>query len=201
AVYVAGGSEQAMLRERLRDMLDVPVHSFDPFAGLERPDLPHVGRGAFAGAIGLLHAFADSAELPINFVKPREPKPVKDPNQRKILLGVGLAASLLVAAVVYCYVQFSALDRQVVAQVRRDAELKSMLDSLEVDAAKFKALSDWDRRGVVTLDELYDTALWLPDPSRIQLLNFAITPGPDAKDKHVARITLEGIMAGDATLG
>jgi Tfp pilus assembly PilM family ATPase len=200
ALYVAGGSEQATLRERLRDMLDLPVHSFDPFAGAERPDLPHLGRGGFAGAVGLLHAWADSAALPINFVKPREPKPVRDPNQRRLAFGTALAASLLLAAVAYCYLQYSALDRQVSAQVRRNAELESLVQSLEVDATKYKALADWDRRGVVALDELYETAVHLPDPSRIQLTAFAITPTPDAKDKHVVRMTLEGIMARDPKL-
>src|SRR5262249_56134741 len=126
AVYVAGGSEQASLRERLRDMLDLPVHSFDPFAGAERPDLPHAGRGGFAGAVGLLHAFADSAELPINFIQPREPKPVRDPNQRRLAFGVALAASVLVAGVACRYLQYSALDRQVADQPRRNMELDSL---------------------------------------------------------------------------
>jgi Tfp pilus assembly PilM family ATPase len=200
AVYVAGGSEQASLRERLRDMLDLPVHSFDPFAGAERPDLPHAGRGGFAGAAGLLHAFAESAELPINFIQPREPKPVRDPNQRRLAFGVALAASVLVAGVAYCYMQFSALDRQVADQARRNMELDSLLQTLEVDATKYKALADWDRKGVVALDELYETAVYLPNPSQIQLTTFALTPRDDTKDKHVARMTLEGIMARDSKL-
>jgi hypothetical protein len=173
-------------------MLDVPVHSFDPFAGAERPDLPHVGRGGFAGAIGLLHA---QAELPINFLKPREPKPVRDPNQRRMAFGVALAAAVLIGVFVYCYTKFSALDRDVAAQMRRNAEYDQQLSSLEEEAKKFKALNDWDRRGVVALDEMYDVAVALPNPSTIQLIEFKVMPRDDTKDKHVARMTLEGIMA------
>jgi Tfp pilus assembly PilM family ATPase len=200
AVYVAGGSELASVRERLRDMLDVPVHSFDPFAGLERSDLPHAGRGAFAGTVGLLHAWASGQQLPINFIKPREPKPPRDPNQRKLVLGAALAASVLLAAVVYCYMQLSALDRRVADQANRNASLDQLLSKLEEDGKKYKALSEWDRKGIVVLDELYDVVEKFPDTSSIQLTTFAVSPRDDAKDKHVARIALEGILTEDTKL-
>jgi hypothetical protein len=200
ALYVAGGSELASLRERLRDMLDVPVHSFDPFAGVERSDLPHAGRGGFAGAIGLVHAWASGEALPINFIKPREPKPPRDPNQRKLVLGAALAASLLIAAVVYCYTRLSALDDNVKMQANRNADLDQLLVKLEEDGKKYKALSDWDRKGIVVLDELYDVTEKFPETSSIQLTRFAVSPRDEAKDKHAARITLEGILADDSKL-
>jgi hypothetical protein len=81
--------------------------------------------------------------------------------------------------------------------MRRNAEFDKDLVPLEEKAKKFKALNDWDRRGVVALDEMYDVAVSLPNPSTMQLIEFKLMPRDDAKDKHVARITLEGIMAGD----
>ncbi|HZT81201.1 MAG TPA: pilus assembly protein PilM, partial [Gemmataceae bacterium] len=47
AVYIAGGSEHAPFRERLADLIGLPVYSFDPFAGVERPELPLGVRGGF----------------------------------------------------------------------------------------------------------------------------------------------------------
>jgi Tfp pilus assembly PilM family ATPase len=194
AVYVAGGSEQASLRERLRDMLDVPVHAFDPFSGSERSDLPHTGRGGFAGAIGLLY----SDELPINFTKPREPKPVKDPNQRRLVLAAGLAASLLFAGGVYGYMRLSTLDRQVTEQRNRNDDLDRTLLMLGEEDKKFKALSDWDRKGVVLLDELYDVTEKIGDTRTIRLSRFASGPLDNPKDKKVVRISLEGLTTSDA---
>jgi hypothetical protein len=194
AVYVAGGSEQASLRERLRDMLDLPVHAFDPFAGGERADLPHAGRGGFAGAIGLLQA----TQLPTNLLKPREPKPVKDPNQRRLAFAAALAASLILAGGVYCYSQLSTLDRQLSQQLNKNNDLDKLLLTLGEEDKKFKALNDWDRKGIVLLDELYDVTDKIGNHQFVRLNRFASTPRDDPKDKKVARITLEGMVSGDS---
>jgi hypothetical protein len=194
AVYVAGGSEHASLRERLRDMLDVPVHAFDPFSGGERTDLPAAGRGGFAGAVGLL--YADT--LPINFLKPREPKPVKDPNQRRLAFAAALAAALVLAAVVYGYTQVNNLDQQVKAQRRKNDDLDKDLIVLGEEDKRFKALSDWDRKGVNYLDELYDVTQKVESIQSLRINRFAATPKDDPKDKKVARITLEGMVSGDS---
>jgi Tfp pilus assembly PilM family ATPase len=194
AVYVAGGSEYAALREQLRDMLDVPVHSFDPFAGVERPDLPLAGRGAFAGAVGLLHTQAGRDEFAINFIKPRQPRVQSDPNQRRLVLGGALAASLLLGAGVFCYMQLSAMDHQITAQVMRNAEYDRTLGTLEEDAKKFKALHEWDGKSLDVLDELYDVVEKFPDPQSIQLTKFIVNPS-ETKDKFVAKILFEGIVS------
>jgi hypothetical protein len=191
---VTGGSEHAALREQLRDMLDVPVHSFDPFAGVERPDLPLVGRGAFAGAVGLLHTQAGRDEFAINFIKPRQPKVQSDPNQRRLVLGGALAASLLLGAGAFCYMQLSAMDRQITAQVVRNAEYDRTLGTLEEDAKKYKALHEWNGKSLDVLDELYDVVEKFPDPQSIQLTKFIVNPN-ETKDKFVAKILFEGIVS------
>jgi hypothetical protein len=197
AVYVAGGSEHATLREQLRDMLDIPVCSFDPFAGVDRPDLPHNRRGGFSGAVGLLHVQAARDEFAINFVKPRQAKPPRDPNKRRLVFVGALAATLLLAGVTFCYMQLNALNQDINAQAIRNGELDKMLSTLGEDDKKFKALSDWDRKGVILLDEIYDVTERFGDPKTIQLTRLYVTPRDEAKDKHVARITLEGIISGD----
>ena len=94
-LYMAGGRPE--LREQIGERIDVPMQDFDPFAGAVGLDVPAGSRGAFAGAAGLLFARADSGGLPINFVQPREPKPVSDPkNRRFALAGVAMAAAVVV---------------------------------------------------------------------------------------------------------
>src|SRR5262249_9793799 len=64
ALYLALSGEQAALREKLVETLDMPVHLFDPFAGAEGSELPAAGRGTFVGAVGLLHLMAARRQLP-----------------------------------------------------------------------------------------------------------------------------------------
>src|SRR5262249_30523447 len=153
-----------------------------------------VGRGGFAGAIGLLQI----EHLPINFIKPREPKPVKDPNQRRLAFAAALAASLILAGSVYCYTQLSNLDRQLTQQRNKNDDLDKLLLTMGEEDKKFKALTDWDRKGVVLLDELYDVTDKIGNHQFIRLNRFAATPKDDPKDKKVARLTLEGMVAGDS---
>src|SRR5262249_43454730 len=99
AVYVTGqGSVE--LRHRLTELIDVPVHTFDPFALVETIDLsrldvsgktaeagetPRGNRGTFAGAMGLLYR-RSQGDLPINFASPRQPKPPAKVNYRLVRL-------------------------------------------------------------------------------------------------------------------
>src|SRR5205814_2023627 len=97
ALYVAEAPGLTDLAGRLRDALSLPVYGFDPLTGAA--DAPPGPRGAFAGAVGLLHLWAaGKGELPINFEKPREPKPPPDPS-RKPLLAAAAVLVLLLAGV------------------------------------------------------------------------------------------------------
>ncbi len=93
-LYLAGASDE--LRERLGELVQIPIETFDPLAGAAGLDVPPAGRGAFAGAAGLLFARAEARGLPINFVQVRQPKPPRNPNSRRYLLaGAGIAAAVL----------------------------------------------------------------------------------------------------------
>ena len=76
-LYLAGASDE--LRERLGELVQIPIETFDPFAGAAGLDVPPAGRGAFAGAAGLLFP-AEARGLPIKFVQVRQPKPPRNPN-------------------------------------------------------------------------------------------------------------------------
>lgn len=202
ALYVTGGSEHAELRERLKDMLETPVYSFDPFSGVERPEVALAGRGGFTGAVGLLHAWAEKPELPINFVKPRQPRAARDPNQRKLIFAAAAAAGLLLAVVVFCYLQLAALDREIDLQQQVNSNLDSKLLTLEDDDRRFKALNDWNKGNVILLDELYNVTERFPEPRSIQLTHLTFTPITRAsnKDKYSVKVALKGILSDDAKL-
>src|SRR5262249_52447193 len=98
AVYLTGRGA-GELRERLKEMVEVPVHTFAPFAGGEVGQLPAGNRGPFAGPMGLLYLKA-AGELPINWVSPRQPKPPADPNFAKmrfwLVAGIAVLVGLFV---------------------------------------------------------------------------------------------------------
>jgi Tfp pilus assembly PilM family ATPase len=198
ALYVAGGSEHAAIREQLKDMLEAPVYAFDPFSGVERPEVALAGRGGFTGAVGLLHAWAEKPELPINFIKPRQPKAARDPNQRRLYVYGGLAAAAVLAVVTFCYLQIAAVDREVDTQLQINAQLDSRLAMLDDDDRKFKALSEWDKGGINWLDELYEYTERFPDPKNVQLVQLSANPlTRSARDKYAARLSVTGIIRDD----
>jgi hypothetical protein len=199
ALYLAGGGEQMALRERLKDMLEIPIHSFDPLAGADRAELPPGVHGGFAGAVGLLQAWAGKHELPINFVKPREPKPPSDPHQRRLVLAAAVAAVLVLGVVGFCYLQLAALQKQVAEQVNINSNLEHTVTLLEDDDRRFKALSEWDKSAVNWLDEFYDLTSLFPDPTAVRVvkLDAQSLNNRTGKDRFAGAIELQGILGSD----
>jgi hypothetical protein len=198
AVYVAGGDEHAALRDRLTDLLGVPVHEFDPFAGATLPGLPADGRGAFAAAVGLLGPRADRRPLPIDFVHPKEPKPPRDVNKRRLVAAAAVLGALLAGASAYCYSQLAARDQELDALFTDKTDLERRLGKLEEDTKSVKALDDWSRGEIVWLDELYDLTDRSPDPNSLRVLQLTGDPlTRKGKDKLAARMTLKGITSSD----
>lgn len=192
ALYVASG-EVAVLQQRLQETLAIPVYPLDPFAGSQQPQLSTDNRGPFTGAVGLLHAQAAGRALPINFIQPREPKPVRDPNQGRLLVGGLIAALLLIGLVMFSYAMLSARDREVEALTAQQADLDRRLAQTEEELRRLKALDDWDSRGIVWLDELYDLTDRIPADGSLRLTLLAGDPLPvSAKAKYVAKMTLKG---------
>ncbi len=164
ALYLALTGEQAALREKLVQSLEIPVHLFDPFAGAEGPELPTSGRGTFAGAVGLLHLLAEKRELPANFAQVKQPRPPKDPNQR---LHVLVACLIFVLAAAGFVVGNDALRKAREGLVQREQELTDLDKQLAQEkekATRMQYLHEWE--GVPWPDELYDLAARFPRTTR-----------------------------------
>ncbi len=194
AVYLAGGG--AELRQRLNDILEVPLHEFDPFAGAVGLDVPAGGRGGFAGAAGLLFARAEPRGLPINFVQPRQPKPPANPNKRRFAFA-GVVAAVVVAGLVSCcwVVYANAASHLRFVQDERDG-LEQQLQEVRKDGKLYKALDDWDN--VDWLDELYDLTDRIPDVNALRITQLTAEPiTRTAKAEYTARFILKGTFVGN----
>jgi Tfp pilus assembly PilM family ATPase len=159
-VYLALSGEQAALREKLVESLDIPVHPFDPFAGAEGKQLPTSGRGTFAGAIGLLHLMAQQQKLPVNFVHVKQARPPKDPNERLYVLAGALMVILLLGGIGIGYTILDAKKQEVQLEKDRLQALNDDLTAAREQTRIMKSLHEWET--VNWADEIYDVAERLP---------------------------------------
>jgi Tfp pilus assembly PilM family ATPase len=191
ALYIADGTAAGNLGERLQDKLAIPVHALDPLAGLAAPP---ARRGIFAGAAGLLQAMAQHGSLPINFNQPRVARSADDGRRRKLILGAGLAAAVLISGLALGYSTLIAKDRELADLVQQKTALDQQLLLMKDDEKRIKAIGDWVAGDVVWLDELYDLSARFPDPNSLRVTQITADPltktGPD---RHVARVVLKGI--------
>ncbi len=218
AVYLTG-TGAGELRQRLSDMIEQPVYTFDPFAwdesidfsegqpkqetqevkpatmnllqetGVPRPSVPT--RGTYSGAMGLLFLKAAGNELPVNFVSPRQPKPPVNPNYRLIRLAAVAILVLFVGIIVLGQV-LTAMNRTELEL--RQAELKAVEDKLLQDRAYTKRLKDidsWDT--VVWLDELYDLNARIPDVNKLRITSIKGEPY-QLQTKEKNKTTIEKTM-------
>jgi Tfp pilus assembly PilM family ATPase len=190
ALYLAGpGSGE--LREKLADMTDLPVHTFDPFAGAESLHLPAGNRGAFAGAAGLLHARGRAGGLPINFASVRQVKPPRNPQNR--LVGYAAAALVLLVGAVFGggKLLHARTERDLALTQADIADVDDELNQLRDETKRLKAFEDWD--SLPWADELYELASLIRDVNVLRITHWNSEPVPrTAGSRYVAKVTLRG---------
>jgi Tfp pilus assembly PilM family ATPase len=208
ALYVAEGNGQSLgVGDRLRDTLAIPVFRFDPLAGEQAP--AGATAGSFAGVAGLLHLYGRGKGLPINFIKPREPKPPADPN-RRLLTWAGIAAGLLLLiGGVIGYVTVAAKQREVDRLGKQLKGLDDDLVMLDQDERRIAAVDQWQKSEIVWLEEIYNlTARW-PDVAKLRLSELSAEPlqlppsqpgRPIDASKPVAIVKLRGLSTDDGPL-
>jgi Tfp pilus assembly PilM family ATPase len=192
ALYLAGNGEAAELQESLRQALDIPVRTFDPFLDADVAALPGEGRGAFAGAVGLLRAQAVGPALPINFVSPKKPQAARDPNKRWLTVAAGLAACLLIGVVSYCYAQLAALDGELAYQKSVKESLEKQKPVIDQEVLRLEAYQLWRHGNINWLDELYDLDVLMPDHTKMLLSELVGDAMAVSKEKLFAKLTLKG---------
>lgn len=176
-------SSDGGIAERLRQTLAVPVYEL---------------AGEAPAAAGLARLFA-SAEWPINFQKPREPKPPADPNRRKVGLLAALAAVVVVGLGLVAYMQVSGKDDMVQQLESQKRQLDAELVELDPLKRRAKAVDDWVGAKINWLDELYDLTARVKDHAHLRITHVTGDPIPvTGKSTYVARVTLKGLTGEDA---
>jgi hypothetical protein len=153
ALYVAEPEGRRV--NQLKNALGIPVHAYDPLAGVASTIPPDSHRGRFAGAAGLLAARAFD-ELPINFASPRQPKVKRDANLKQILIAAGVAFVVIAAGFLYGLSMVSAAQAQLTKLQEEKQDLEADATKLEPDYKRLQAAKVWQSRRVVWLDMLYD---------------------------------------------
>jgi nucleotide-binding universal stress UspA family protein len=189
AVYVAGKGA-GELRERLSELVEIPVHTFDPFAGSEARELPTGNRGTFSGAVGLLYANA-AGPLAINFVSPRQPKPPKNPNLRLYRVAIIAFVTLVVGGLALG--RFAIALKSAEADRLEAARTKTTEDLTKAKAngKRLKALDDWDVP--VWGDEMYELTARINDVNALRVTSIHVEPvGRSGSSKFAGRMTIKG---------
>jgi hypothetical protein len=203
ALYVAENPSGLGVADRLRDTLAIPVYRYDPLSGQIPPG--GVPSGAFAGPIGLFQLVGRGRELPINFVKPREPKAPRDPNKRMLAWVGGIAAAVMLLLFGAGWMRLSAKDREMKQLIEAKDGLDRDLTALDQDDRRYKAVKDWRDKEVVWLDELYDVTASVQNIDTMRVTHFSANPtstnlaGGAAKttNKYASRVEVKGVMSGD----
>ncbi len=179
ALYIAEPEGRRV--NHLKNALGIPVHAYDPLAGVESTTPPDVNRGRFAGAAGLLAAQA-FGELPINFMATRQPKQQDDPKKKQILIAAGVAILLVLAGVGYGMTAVTAAEKKLAKLQQDKRDLEDEVTRLDPDYKRMEAAKVWQSRRVVWLDMLYDvTAQFNHTDGMVASSYSAIAIPPDAK--------------------
>jgi Tfp pilus assembly PilM family ATPase len=205
ALYLTGQDLLPNLRQELTERTSLPVLVFDPLQGrgsVGRPattdEIPADRRGQFAGAMGLLATVAEGRPLPINLLKPKQPRPATNPNKRRLLIGAAAAIAIVASIFTYGYVQLDRRDQLLRSLADEKAGLDSQLAGLADEIKYARALDEWTNSEIDWLDELYDLTDRFPDPNNVRLVQFTGDPMTrTVKNSHVARIVMKGIMNND----
>lgn len=192
AIYLTG-LPSSELRQRLADMVDLPLHTFEPFAGSDSVNLPASNRGAFTAAAGVLFARAEPRGLPINFTQPRKAQARQDPNRFRILAAAGLLLALLVGIGAYARSSYVDMENDLAQLEKERASLESQLVVVRENSKRLKALDDWDN--LVWLDELYDLTARIPSVNNLRVTQLTAEPLPrNTKSRYAARMTIKGTL-------
>ena len=196
-VLLAHGEEHAELVAHLRNGLDMPLRTLDPFAALERDAavvaaaLPHASR--FGAVIGLLLEESTDARPAIDLLNPRQARPAG--NRRRTVVLAATAAALLVGFVALrIWLTLSGLDAAIARATSQLAQLDRLVEQVREIDRQVEPLQRWSASDIVWLDELQRLSQHFPPPQDAMLTGLQVIPHGDssallmqgrARDHHV----------------
>jgi Tfp pilus assembly PilM family ATPase len=206
ALYAGGDGEQVGLRVRLQEALTIPVHPLDPFAQTEGA-APAADRAGFAGAVGLLHLWAERQATPVNFLAPKEPRVEVNTGKRKTLRAVGLGVVGLVAAFFLANLVLAGKRSQLAELRGLQEEMDAQLRELQPDKKNLDALKEWHKTALPVIDELYDLTARFPYKNGLLVTKLEIAPvavkgakDAAAKSIYTMHMTVTGVVSRDDSI-
>lgn len=202
ALYVAADGSHAQLREQLQELLAIPVLPLDPLPSSAHGEVPPERRAGFTGLVGILETLSRHA-LPVDFVHPKEPKPPENPQKKRNLIRIAVAAVLLVATLVVVNVILADRSAYVEDLRQEHAQLEARRKSKKGDALQIEALTKWTDKGVAFLDEFFDLTAYMESRPgfRVEVLTLepktvgAVAAAPGKKkteDRYSALLVVKG---------
>lgn len=196
AVYLTGDvSDDA--RDAIAGALpDLALHTFDPFTGAGRADIPATQRAGFTAAVGVLHARARKAGLPINFLEPRQPRKPVDPRKWLAYAAAALLVLLVGGGYVFATLQLQAKNVELNSLQAKKRKLDLDLAKTKKDNQTLQALGDWD--APVWLDEIYDLTQRIGDVNKLRIIKLNAEPmAKTALSPYSALVTITGKFTED----
>lgn len=185
------GERYDILAKEVSEGMEIPVRTFDPWAGLSLGTplrkLMEEKRQApwerFAGPIGAAIRAGHGETSEIDFCNPKKrPEPV---GQRQLVTGVLAAALfLLVAFIGYGFYARSSLNQEVKSLSFKKFELEKTAKTVGTDRVQLKAIDDW----------LADDVDWF------EQLGWLSRHAPGARDMILTELTLSANQRGSMAL-
>lgn len=157
AWLVGEPGENAELQEFLSKRLGCPVENLDPLTapGVRCHSQPSTTEhSVFAGPIGMLLGYSESAVAKLDFMNPRKRPEVKDTRLQKAILAVAGVAVIGIAGLYLHFSNLSELEQDIERINGQAAEIKEVVKRGESNIAAVNEIDAWAAGAVPWLDTL-----------------------------------------------
>ncbi len=169
---VVCGSESLhrRLREELSEKFQIPATFYDPFDAVstgsefEKPERID----GFASLLGSLIQSTASENHAVDFLNPRRP-PQPELDKRKLAIGGGIAAAVLLIGVVWFWWVLSSRDAEIARLQQDNRQLLEQVEQVEEIANRVSLIDRWRQGGINWLEEMYQISLRYPGPDFARL--------------------------------
>lgn len=187
-IYICGTDEDHEdLVARLRGVLDVPVHTFDPFEGFtlggDLSDGPPEHRGQYTALLGMIADEANGASHAVDFLHPRRPPVPPDRRNMFIVAGAAVAVAALYLGW-FAWSSFAELNKQIDDLTERANSNAKTIKEVRKTQEAVAAIEQWQQGDVAWLEELRELSAEFPP----------------ARDAMLVRLTLSRAPAGGGTI-
>lgn len=175
-ILFGSGREHSEFCTELEGKLNLPVHSIDPFSGLQlgrelRQEMP-ANPERFAAALGLLINQVDQQSAVLDFFNPRRVEPPK--SKRPLIVGAATAALVVMVLIAGgCWWYLRSIDKAIVKVQIESQKQRTAVETAQKRLDEYAAVKDWLRRDINWLDQLKEVSEELPEAKKTMIRDFS----------------------------